>query len=86
MQEVDFSGEDPGIGGCLRAEIKDGWAGLAVLVRSSLDAEQKASFAEWAESRINRLLESGPQPDGWQQQPDGIWQLCARQMTLPSLD
>jgi hypothetical protein len=86
IREVDFSDYDPAVGGCVRAHIEDGFAGIEVLVRSGLAVDLKTSFAEWAESRINRFLERGPEPDGWQQTADGVWQLCARQETLPSLD
>jgi hypothetical protein len=84
MHEVDFSGYDPAVGGCVRAHIEGGFAGIEVVVRAGLTANLKASFATWAESRINRFLERGPEPDGWQKVEGGIWQLCARQETLPS--
>jgi hypothetical protein len=86
IREVDFSGYDAAVGGCVRAHIEDGFAGIEVIVRPGLAADLKTSFAEWAESRINRFLERGPEPDGWQRTADGVWQLCARQETLPSLD
>jgi hypothetical protein len=86
MREADFSAYDPAIGGCVRAHLEDGFAGIEVIVRSGMDADMKTSFAEWAESRINRFLERGPEPDGWQKNPDGFWQLCARQQVMPSLD
>ena len=86
MQELDLGAYDPAVGGCVRAHIKDGFAGIEVFVRAGLAADLKTSFAEWAESRINRFLERGPEPDGWQQNADGSWQLCARQEALPSLD
>jgi hypothetical protein len=86
IREVDFSGYDAAVGGCIRAHIEDGFAGIEVIVRPGLAADLKTSFAEWAESRINRFLERGPEPDGWQRTADGVWQLCARQETLPSLD
>ncbi len=86
IREVDLSGYDAAVGGCVRAHIEDGFAGIEVIVRPGLAADLKTSFAEWAESRINRFLERGPEPDGWQQTADGVWQLCARQETLPSLD
>jgi hypothetical protein len=86
MREADFSGYDTAIGGCVQAEVKDGFAGIQVVVRPGLDPGLKHTFAEWAESRINRLLEHGPSPDGWQQTADGTWQLCARQEELPRLD
>jgi len=86
MQEADFSSYDAAIGGCVRAHMEDGFAGIEVIVRAGLAADLKTSFAEWAESRINRFLERGPEPDGWQRSADGVWQLCARQETLPSPD
>jgi hypothetical protein len=86
IREVDFSGYDAAVGGCVRAHIEDGFAGIEVIVRPGLAADLKTSFAEWAESRINRFLERGPEPDGWQRTADGVWQLCARQEVLPSLD
>jgi hypothetical protein len=86
IREADFSAYDAAVGGCVRAHIEDGFAGIEVIVRSGLAADLKTSFAEWAESRINRFLERGPEPDGWQRTPDGVWQLCARQEALPSLD
>ena len=86
IQEVDLSGYDAAVGGCVRAHIEDGFAGIEVIVRPGLAADLKTSFAEWAKSRINRFLERGPEPDGWQRTADGVWQLCARQETLPSLD
>jgi hypothetical protein len=86
MQEVDFSQFDPAIGGCVRAHIEDGFAGIEVIIRSDLAQDLRPGFAEWAESRINRFLEHGPEPDAWQKTPEGVWQLCARQQALPSLD
>lgn len=42
--------------------------------------------AEWAGQRVTRFLEHGPGPDGWHRRHiDGVWQLWARVMELPSL-
>jgi hypothetical protein len=87
MAEVDLRPEHgPDVGGVLLAELKDGWAGVQVQVSRDLTGRPREQFAEWAESRITRLIESGPEPDGWKQRADGIWQLWGRRQQLPSLD
>jgi hypothetical protein len=55
-------------------------------VPRSISMEDRNTFAEWAESRLDRFLESGPEPDGWQKRTsDGGWQLWARKVLLPPL-
>jgi hypothetical protein len=87
LQETELGrDDDPDVGGCLMAEISDGQAGVQVVIRPGLTGQPRADFAEWAESRIKRFLEHGPEPDGWRQRPDGVWQLWGRLQEMPSLD
>jgi hypothetical protein len=87
LQETELGrDDDPAVGGCLMAEISGGMAGVQVVIRPGLAGQTRADFAEWAESRINRFLEHGPEPDGWRQRPDGVWQLWGRLQEMPSLD
>jgi hypothetical protein len=87
LQETDLGRDDePDVGGCLMAEISEGWAGVQVVIKPGLAGPPRADFAEWAESRIKRFLQHGPEPDGWRQRPDGVWQLWGRRQEMPSLD
>jgi hypothetical protein len=87
LQETELGRDDePDVGGCLMAEISEGWAGVQVVIKPGLAGQPRADFAEWAESRIKRFLQHGPEPDGWRQRPDGVWQLWGRMQEMPSLD
>lgn len=59
---------------------------MQAAIRPGLEANRRATFAEWAESRFQRFLEHGPEPDGWQKRSDGAWQLWARGVQLPTFD
>ncbi|MDX3075765.1 hypothetical protein [Streptomyces sp. MI02-7b] len=87
LEETDFGREDePDIGGCLLAESVEDGIRANIVVRPGLVGEARTAFAEWAESRLQRFLEHGPEPDGWQERSDGAWQLWGRWAQLPSLD
>jgi hypothetical protein len=87
FQEVDLVRDgEPDVGGCLLAEVSENRAGIRIVVRQGLAGWVREKFAEWAESRIKRFLEHGPDPDGWQQRGDGVWQLCGRLQEMPNLD
>lgn len=42
-----------------------------------------ALVREWVRSRIERLDEHGPEPDGWAEMTPGVWQLCGRLVEMP---
>ncbi|MEU6312371.1 hypothetical protein [Streptomyces sp. NPDC047014] len=86
IEEEDFGRHDePEIGGCaLLAEVADGVQARFV-IRPNLDAELRAMFAEWSVQRVERFLEHGPEPDGWQRTSAGHWQLWTRLVSLPPL-
>jgi hypothetical protein len=52
-------------------------------IRPGLDGWQRDMFAEWAESRFARLIEHGPEPDGWQERSGGARQLWGRLTKVP---
>jgi hypothetical protein len=87
LQETELGrDDDPDVGGCLMAGISNGQAGVQVVIRPGLAGQLREEFAAWAESRIQRFLQHGPEPDGWRQRPDGVWQLWGRLQEMPSLD
>lgn len=50
------------------------------------DRAAEVEVREWARSRLLRLVECGPEPDGWRVEHDGpelVYQLCARRVWLP---
>jgi hypothetical protein len=77
---------DPEVGGCLLARRVEDGVRVKVVIRPELQGWKRVTFAEWAESRFARFIESGPEPDGWQERPDGDWQLCGRLTEMPLLD
>jgi hypothetical protein len=77
---------DPEHEGCALIGEREGGIIVNLTVRTGLDGERRAGFAEWAESRIDRFLEHGPEPDGWQKRSDGDWQLWVRRVYLGDLD
>jgi hypothetical protein len=87
LEEIDFGREDePDVGGCIMAEDAEGGTRVKVVIRPGLAGEPRATFAEWAESRFARLIEHGPEPDGWEDHGYGRWQLWARMHQLPRAD
>jgi hypothetical protein len=87
LEEIDFGREDePDVGGCIMAEDAEGGTRVKVVIRPGLSGEPRATFAEWAESRFARLIEHGPDPDGWEDHGYGRWQLWARMHQLPRAD
>ncbi|MFK0181563.1 hypothetical protein ACIQVR_37010 [Streptomyces xanthochromogenes] len=71
------------------AKVKDPGDGSLVvwlLVRPGIDPYERRAFAEWAESRIDRFFEHGPDPDGWQWvEADHSWQMWVRGVELPEI-
>jgi hypothetical protein len=87
LEEIDFGREDePNVSGCLVAQYVEQGVRLKVAVRPGLSGHWREGFAEWAESRLQRFLDHGPEPDGWQKRSDGAWQLWGRWTQMPSLD
>ncbi|MFG3189260.1 hypothetical protein [Streptomyces omiyaensis] len=86
IEEEDFGREDePAIDGCALLEEVDGGLRGRFVVRPGLAADRRTDFAEWVVSRVDRFLEHGPEPDGWQRRSDGAWQLWVRRVEFPSL-
>ncbi|MFF0487798.1 hypothetical protein ACFYTQ_02120 [Nocardia sp. NPDC004068] len=87
LEETDFGREDePDIGGCLLVRQVDGGLMMKVAIRPGIAGEERDMFAQWAESRLLRFAEHGPEPDGWQHRSDGDWQLWGRWQQMPGLD
>jgi hypothetical protein len=89
IEEEDFRAvARPGVGGFVLIEpLDDGAHRIVLLVLPGTAPDARARFADWALSRIQRFLEHGPEPDGWQRrQSDGGWQLWAREVEFPPLD
>jgi hypothetical protein len=61
----------PNVAACLitNGDVAD------LIVSPGLDFALAASVTEWAEQRLDRFEEAGPEPDGWQRRKDGTWQL-----------
>lgn len=89
IDDVDFSREDePDVVGCLLMQRVEGGSKIRVAIRPGTTGEPRARYAEWAESRIQRFIEHGPEPDGWQARSDmdDGWQLWGRERLLPHFD
>jgi hypothetical protein len=57
------------------------------VLRLGVAAEDRERFAGWVVALLDRFLEHGPGPDGWQAratQP-GSWQLWSRSVVLPDM-
>jgi hypothetical protein len=73
LEEEDFGREDePDVCGCLLAGTVTGGTRVKAVIRPGLSSWQRETFAEWTESRFARLLEHGPEPDGWQKRSCGV--------------
>ncbi|WP_280393645.1 hypothetical protein [Nocardia brasiliensis] len=87
FEETDFEGEvDSEVQGCLLIRRFDHGLRVKIAVAAGLAGEAREAFAEWAESRILRFTEHGPEPDGWSERTDGDWQLWARWQQMPLID
>jgi hypothetical protein len=88
LEEEDFGREDePDVVGCILAEPVEGGTRAKAVIRPGLTGKLRAMFAEWAESRLQRFTEDGPEPDGWQRRiGDRAWQLWARLHEMPDTD
>lgn len=88
IEEHDFGREDePDVVGVFVIESETESAlDIWLAVRPQSPPDRRAMFAEWAESRLQRFIEHGPEPDGWQRRSDGGWQLWARRVEMPPLD
>ncbi|MBC9730550.1 MULTISPECIES: hypothetical protein [Streptomyces] len=85
VEEEDFGrADEPDVQGCLLIEEVEGGVRARIVVRPGLQGDVRKSFAEWAESRLQRFMEHGPEPDGWQKRSDGGWQMWARLHQMPS--
>ncbi len=83
---IDFDVADEAIGGVLRAIFAPDGVHFRVLARLSLSETDRQSFAEWAEVRLIRFHDHGPEPDGWRRHDDQHYQLFAEKIQLPSLE
>jgi hypothetical protein len=88
LEEEHFGRDDePDIAGCLLAEYVEGGTRMRAVIRPDLADELCQTFAKWAESRLLRFHEVGPEPDGWQKRTsDDAWQLWGRLTQMPELD
>lgn len=85
--EGDFpAGANPEHNGCAVICEAEGGISVRLVIRPDQDSLARATFAEWAESRLDRFLEHGPEPDGWQRRSDGGWQMWTRLVNLGDLD
>jgi len=74
-------------------DVEPEWIGLVVLnegggaaiVRDDVDAHNLQQFCSEFASRIERVIEHGPEPDGWHYRPhDGGWELWAKACQDPN--
>lgn len=87
VETEDFGRHDePDVTGCVVLKPAKGGVIVRIVARPGVPPEDREMFAEWAESRIDRFLEHGPEPDGWQRRSDEAWQLWARRTIMPLLD
>jgi hypothetical protein len=87
FEETDFGDNvDPDVFGCLLVRQVDNGLMMKVAIRPGLVRDARETFAQWAESRLQRFAEHGPEPDGWQKRSDGDWQLWGRLQQMPRLD
>lgn len=86
IREVHLGPTDPALEGCLLVRETDAGSEVNVVIRLDLEKDRRAMYLEWAEQRVDRLLEHGPEPDGWKRNGEGDWQLWARRVLLPSLE
>ena len=85
IAEVDQIAGDPAIEVALGAwPLPDGRWRVEIQVRR--DSPRDELLLEWVDQRIGRLLEYGPEPDGWGLRPDLGYQLCARPVLMPQLE
>ena len=66
------------VGAVLVRELIDGGVEFWVYVQPDATEELRSLLREWVTTRLRRLFEHGPEPDGWARQEDGCWRLCAR--------
>lgn len=87
IMAADFGRHDePSVVGYVKVRARDEGLELWAWVRPATNDDDLSQFAEWLDSRLDRFLEHGPEPDGWQSTSDGRWQMWARKTTLPDLD
>lgn len=88
VEVVDEICGDPTITLALGAwPLGDGeWRVEIQIRRESPHDDLVLACLEWIDSRLARLYEHGPQPDGWGLRPDLGYQLVGRLLTLPPLD
>jgi hypothetical protein len=89
IDDFDFGREDePDVIGCLLIQRLEQGLKIRIGIRPGTTGERRASYAEWAASRIARFDEHGPEPDGWKARSDmdDGWQLWAREQLLPDFD
>lgn len=87
FEEIDFGANvDADVRGCLLVRQVGEGLMMKVAIRPGLVGPARETFAHWAESRLQRFAEHGPEPDGWQKRSDGDWQLWGRLRQMPNLD
>ena len=78
--------DDEGVKGIAVVIPDEGRQRCIIVVRPGASQADRNLTAEWAVSRIPRLLTDGPEVDGWQSRSDGGWQLYLRLIYLPPFD
>lgn len=89
IEDEDFfdSQVNPGVCGLMLIREDPPDLVVGAFIRPETSAELRHVFAEWVEQRLDRFIEHGAEPDGWQRRKsDGGWQLWARPVTLPTLN
>ncbi len=86
--EAQAKALDPDIRGFAFIEPQQDGSSYRVFlfIRPGAPAEDREAFAEWALERVERFMQHGPEPDGWQRrETDAGWQLWIRRVELPPL-
>lgn len=89
LQEFDFGREDePDVTGAIAVGFLDeDTYNATIIIRPGTQPDIRAMFAEWVLSRLGRLFEHGPEPDGWRlRKSDGRWDLWGRLVDFPPID
>lgn len=85
IEESDFWLTDQlDVCGALLVHHVNGEVLRIVAIRPGLTGEKREQFIEWAESRLLRFDEHGPEPDGWRYRTDGGWQLWDHWWEMPN--
>jgi hypothetical protein len=61
---------------------EDGSYGVVRLANPAASVRDLMAFDHWSRERIERFLEHGAEPDGWERVTEG-WHLWAREIFMP---